>query len=106
MKATSTLDVDYGDGDLNRLHPITAWYAPQLKYSYGPKGFGGLPGLILELEQILVIYSAVNITNENNNSDISIPKNKKIITESQMYDAIEAELEIAKQICGEKKISP
>jgi GLPGLI family protein len=28
---------------------VIAWYCPQIPFSFGPKGFGGLPGLILEL---------------------------------------------------------
>lgn len=34
-----------------RPHKIEAWYAPELPYSFGPKGYHGLPGLILEIEQ-------------------------------------------------------
>lgn len=29
---------------------ITAWYAPKIPLPFGPAGYGGLPGLILELE--------------------------------------------------------
>jgi GLPGLI family protein len=29
---------------------ITAWYAPEIPVSFGPVGYGGLPGLILELQ--------------------------------------------------------
>jgi GLPGLI family protein len=28
---------------------VTAWYCPELPFSFGPKGYGGLPGLIVEL---------------------------------------------------------
>jgi GLPGLI family protein len=28
---------------------VTAWYTPKIPVSYGPSGYGGLPGLILEL---------------------------------------------------------
>ena len=87
IKATTTLNGD-SDGNvaINRFYPITAWYCPKLNYSYGPKGIGGLPGVILELEQISVIYKAVRINTKTNNDIISIPKDKKIITESQMFD--------------------
>jgi GLPGLI family protein len=29
---------------------IIAWYAPEIPVTYGPAGYGGLPGLILELQ--------------------------------------------------------
>lgn len=32
--------------------PITAWYCPQIPFTFGPKGFNGLPGLILELHDL------------------------------------------------------
>jgi len=30
---------------------IVAWYAPEIPFQFGPKGFHGLPGLILEIVQ-------------------------------------------------------
>jgi len=30
---------------------VTAWYTPQIPVASGPKGYGGLPGLILELSE-------------------------------------------------------
>lgn len=107
LKATTTLDIDYGDGKVFSLHPIIAWYCPNLKYSYGPKGYGGLPGTILEVEEILVIYSAIKIeTNANESTDISLPKNKKIITESKMYENMGIELDNIKQNCDLQKVLP
>lgn len=32
------------------VHPIIAWFAPEIPFSFGPMGYSGLPGLILELE--------------------------------------------------------
>jgi GLPGLI family protein len=29
---------------------VTAWYAPDIPVRFGPIGYGGLPGLILELQ--------------------------------------------------------
>jgi GLPGLI family protein len=31
---------------------LTAWFSPKLPYMYGPKEYSGLPGLILELDDI------------------------------------------------------
>lgn len=28
---------------------VTAWYCPEIPYQFGPKGYAGLPGLILEI---------------------------------------------------------
>ena len=35
--------------DVDKTVHVTAWYAPDLPYPYGPVGYDGLPGLILEL---------------------------------------------------------
>ncbi len=46
-KATSPY---YQDGNKRESVTITAWYTPEIPISFGPAGFGGLPGLILELQ--------------------------------------------------------
>lgn len=35
---------------------ITAWYAPEISYNFGPRGFCGLPGLIVELHYDDILY--------------------------------------------------
>ena len=47
-KATNEYIVINSKGEFR--HPVTAWFCPQLPYSFGPVGYGGLPGLILELQ--------------------------------------------------------
>lgn len=84
-KATSVLNIDYGDNDINKLYPITAWFCPEIKYSYGPRGIGGLPGLILELNQNIITFYVSKIDLNDKSIDISMPENKKIITTSTMY---------------------
>ena len=37
---------------------IEAWYTPEIPVPYGPAGYGGLPGLILQLERSHVIFVA------------------------------------------------
>lgn len=57
--------------------PIIAWFAPSLPYSYGPKGYGDLPGLILELQDRRSTFYATNITiSEENELKINFPKVK------------------------------
>lgn len=64
-------------GTITRL--ITAWFAPAIPYSYGPKDFNGLSGLILELQERKTTYLATNIyLDKGNELDLSIPKGKII----------------------------
>ena len=45
----------------NKTFYTTAWYAPELKYSIGPRYFGGLEGLILELTNAKIKYYCTEI---------------------------------------------
>lgn len=40
---------------------VEAWYTPKVSLPYGPIGFGGLPGLILQLKYKQVTYITSNI---------------------------------------------
>lgn len=86
IKATSLLAVDYGDLEQNQLYPITAWFCPDLKYPYGPRGIGGLPGIILELNQNIITFYASKIELKEKLIDILMPTNKKVITTAEMYN--------------------
>lgn len=47
---------------------ITAWYAPKLPYQFGPTGYHGLPGLILETIQngkLVVFAKEINLKAED-----------------------------------------
>ena len=44
---------------------VTAWYCPKIPIKHGPKGFGNLPGLILELQDNKVTFQATTVTFEN-----------------------------------------
>lgn len=63
---------------------IEAWFAPILPYSFGPKNYYGLPGLILELSDAKTTYLARKITLEKNNIKINFPKGKTVSKEE--YD--------------------
>jgi GLPGLI family protein len=70
---------------------ITAWFAPSLPYSFGPKDYNGLPGLILELTENKSIYYASNISIFNDiEIKIQFPSGKTI-----------SEFEYAKKILTE-----
>lgn len=44
---------------------VYAWYCPTLPYPFGPREFGGLPGLILELQRGKLVFQATKINFEN-----------------------------------------
>ena len=51
-----------------------AWYAPALPYAFGPKGFNGLPGLILELKTKRTTFLASKIVTLSALKPITFPK--------------------------------
>jgi GLPGLI family protein len=57
---------------------ITAWFAPSINFSFGPKEYSGLPGLILELKEKYTTYLAKKISIQNENITIDFPKGKSI----------------------------
>lgn len=61
---------------------IVAWYTPELPYNYGPKGYGSLPGLILELkDEYNISYHATEIKIDfEKNSKIKKPSKGKLMT--------------------------
>lgn len=42
--------------------PIVAWYCPELSFGFGPLGYGGLPGSILELQIGEALFGAIKIS--------------------------------------------
>ncbi len=64
-------------------HPITAWYCPNIPFSFGPKGYTALPGLILELQERNLIYGAFKIDLKKENDIIAEPKKGKVLTEEE-----------------------
>lgn len=62
----------------SKVKEVLAWFAPSLPYSYGPKNFYGLPGLILELIENRATYLATFINLKNQQINIDFPKGKTI----------------------------
>lgn len=67
------------NGKLNQFSKfVTAWYSPEINYNFGPRGFGGLPGLIIELQYDDVFYGLSKIEFGVDEKIESINKNKTI----------------------------
>lgn len=56
---------------------VIAWYAPEIPISFGPIGYGGLPGLILELDIENESNFSVKKIKINSKKEINIKKPKK-----------------------------
>lgn len=59
---------------------LIAWYCPSIPNSFGPRGYGGLPGLILQLQAGNVSFSAKKIDLKQTIPSINLPKNGTVIT--------------------------
>ena len=63
---------------------ITAWYTPEIPVSFGPTNVWGLPGLILQLEDVSFIYLCTKVTLKNNEkSKIKIPNDGKLVSKKE-----------------------
>lgn len=73
--------------DKKIVYVNTAWYCPQIPVSFGPKGYGGLPGLILELnENNKIIYHASAVDLNNFSEEIAKPSKGEPISLEKYYE--------------------
>lgn len=82
MKATTNYIVENIKGLFK--HKVIAWYAPEIPINFGPKGYYGLPGLILELQEGSFNFVASEI-NLNLEEEIKIvkPQKGRIMTQKE-----------------------
>lgn len=60
------------------VSPIIVWYCPSIPFSFGPVGFGGLPGLILECQRENFSYGLTNLNLDKAHSIKRPVKGRKI----------------------------
>ena len=69
---------------------IIAWYAPEIPYSFGPNGYAGLPGLIVQVQfdDRMFVLDRIEF-----NQNVAIPEEptKGVIVTSQEYKKMEHE---------------
>ena len=110
FKATMTREIEdiqsgisfNGDNDLSedenakpkmKTITITAWYTPQIPVSFGPAGYHGLPGLILETNDgsQTIICSKI-IINPKKSKEILEPTKGKEVTQKEFDDILEKKM--------------
>jgi GLPGLI family protein len=72
-------------------HPIVAWYCPSIPLNFGPKGYSGLPGLILELQERNTLFGVQKINVAEKNVIIKKPNDGKIVTQEE-FDKITSKI--------------
>jgi GLPGLI family protein len=68
---------------------VIAWFTPKIPVNFGPKGYGNLPGLILELKIGPIVYYASKIElNLSEMIEINKPTNGKLMTEEDFENML------------------
>lgn len=78
LKATSEQIVVNSKGTFK--YPVVAWYCPSIPFNFGPNGYSGLPGLILELQIRNITWGASKIELTKDDKIIEKPSKGKKIT--------------------------
>lgn len=86
-KAVTTVKYNNGVGDFQK--DLIAWYCPKIPAPFGPKGYGNLPGLILEFQDKNVVLGAKSIKLKEN---VTIKKPiGTVITEQEYSQKLQEE---------------
>lgn len=85
IKATATRKMG------NFVDTIEAWFTPELPYSFGPIGYNGLSGLILEMKRGKVVYKFKEL--ERKSATFEPPKASKHMAFESYYLMLESRME-------------
>ena len=85
------IDGDVKEEKVIKKRSIVAWYTPEVPISNGPSNYGGLPGLILEVNDgDLTIVCSEIVLNPKEVKEIKEPTKGKIVTRKK-FEAIAKE---------------
>lgn len=88
IKSYTNTDGKHEETEKKEMRTTTIWYTPQIPISNGPKMYGGLPGLILEVQEGKeTIVCAEIVLNPKEKIKIKEPKRGKKVSQEK-YDAI------------------
>lgn len=85
-------EVEYTTGKGTHTKTITAWFCPELPYSFGPKGYFGLPGLILELTDRNTTFIANKIV-LSKDINVEFSKEGKLISHDEYQKIIRTRMD-------------
>lgn len=84
---------NYDTGESKKTWEVVAWFAPEISSTFGPGGYGNLPGLILELHRAGKIYTASNYKEVNESFSINKPLEGKKISQEK-FEKIGRQMEL------------
>ena len=67
----------------NKIVPVIAWYCPTIPFSFGPKEYFNLPGLIMELQEDKIAFLATKIMFNVEIKDLVLNHNTPIIKQEE-----------------------
>lgn len=100
-KATTIKKVQKGEKEFHEN--VTAWFCPALPFSFGPTKYGGLPGLIIELQEKNIAFTLKSISlNNENKTPIIIPVAKNTISQSDYNKIVNERMESLQSMIKQK----
>ena len=87
------ISATFTDSLMGRARLVTAWFAPTIPVALGPQGYGGLPGMILEIDMDggrSVITAAEVKLQKPAEGSIKVPEKGKKVTRAE-YNKIREE---------------
>jgi GLPGLI family protein len=69
--------------------PVIAWYCPQIPTSFGPAGYGKLPGLIMELQENLKVFTIKKIEFNVEKKIIVLPEKGILILQNDFDEILD-----------------
>lgn len=80
--------IDKDNPLLSKPRVVIAWFTMDIPIPFGPKGYGGLPGLILELKEGPLTYFASSVTLSKDVKEIDEPIMGEPIAEEDYIDIV------------------
>jgi GLPGLI family protein len=92
------------DSAMGRPREITAWFAPTIPVHSGPQAFGGLPGMILEMDtnqgQVVITAKSIEMKKLEDGLLVAPDKGKKVTREEYRKIVDERMKEMREQFRG------